>query len=431
MADGSVKAIEHIAVGDEVRSDHGVGRITLVERLDRSSRPLYSVNGLHIRATSGHPFRTADQGGPLRRAIDPWHLMDTVPTIIAQGVGTLAPGVTVAGVGSGGPQAVVVSEVATHNPAGHNEFVYDLLVDNGGERYGIYHVGGPEIFLAVDAETPDTLYDIPSTAGVASAMDTALSAVRKHLVEPFPRVRTVLAGIDLPACKEDGRSAGNKEREQPLHADQFRRNGQWDEHVSALGTELVRQFGRTIRRRSWTGWCAEASEPTPDDRLTVLVHDIELLGDVRVDGEMDLELRLRGRDSEDCLRRLGVGRSRWHLTPDAVVDFGGVSTWRGSTALVGKLWIGNRFIGHFRIPACADGTDHFLFDAAGVAVGRITVCQRRPSPTALASQLSRAISWTSHDAEAFAVGIGRRLGRRVTERVTPRPVDLPPDSCRA
>ncbi len=423
MADGSVKAIEHIAVGEEVMSDRGVGRVTLVERLDRSSRPLYSVNGLHIWATSGHPFRTADQGGPLHRAIDPWHLMDTVPTVIAQGVGALAPGVTLAGVGSGGPQAVIVSEVTTHNPTGHKEFVYDLLVDNGGEGYGIYHVGGPDIFLAVDAETPDALYDIPSTAGVASALDTALSAVRKHLGEPFPRVRTVLAGMDPPVCKEDGRSAGDKEREQPPDADQFRRHGQWDEHVSALGTELVRQFGRAIRRRSWTGWCAETSEPTANDRLTVLVHDIELLGDVRVDGEMELELRLRSRDTEDCVRRLGVGRSRWHLAPDAVVDFGRVSTRRGSTALVGTLWIGTRVIGRFRIPTCADGTDHFLFDAAGAAVGRITVRRRRLSPTALASELARAISWTSQDAEAVAVGIGRRLGRRVTEMVTPRPAD--------
>jgi hypothetical protein len=71
MAEGSVKAIEQVKIGDEVQSADGPKRVVLIVSPLRAGRPLYGLNRLAVYFTAGHPFRTPVEAGPGRAAVDP------------------------------------------------------------------------------------------------------------------------------------------------------------------------------------------------------------------------------------------------------------------------------------------------------------------------------------------------------------------------
>jgi hypothetical protein len=433
MADGSVKAIEDIEIGDKVMSNDGAGTVALVEKPFRLGRTLYSVNGLQAFATSGHPFRAADDAGPRRRAVDPWNLIDAVPTMIADGVGALVAGVKLEAIGPEGPEATVVREVTSHSPDGtpEGEAVYDLVVDNGTRGHAVYYVGGPQTFLSVDSETADPLYDSASTVAVVAAMDAALDSVRRQVNDPATALPGILARIDPTGLRKAGGAAAqiapnrNAPRPEIPGAAYYLRDGAWDPHASALEIHLVRNYGRMFRRQCATGWRASTGRPSPNDRFTVCAQDVELLGDVPIDpgADFELELGLRGWSyTEDLVRRLTIssnGKSpRWHLTPDTVVDFGRIHQQVKPAALVGSLHLAGTLLGRFRTSVTEEtlsgvSVEHFLFDVDGKVVGRIAIDQRRVRSIDLVLERTRAKNWTTRDAWAVAIGTGRQLGKRL------------------
>ncbi|MEV6874538.1 Hint domain-containing homing endonuclease [Amycolatopsis sp. NPDC051128] len=437
MADGSVKAIEDIEIGDKVMSNGGVGTIALVEKPGRLGRTLYSVNGLQAFVTSGHPFRAADGPGPRRRAVDPWNLIDAVPTMIADGVGALVAGVTLEAIGPEGQETTVVREVTSHHPdeTPEGEAVYDLVVDNGARGHAVYFVGGPHTFLAVDSETADPLYDSASTLAVVAAMDAALESVHRYVNDPGTALPGILARLDPSSLRKAGgaaarlvpnRGAPRPEIPGPAY---YLRDGAWDPHASALEIHLVRQYGRMFRRQCATGWRASTGRPSPNDRFTVCVQDVELLGDVPIDPGtgIDLELGVRGWSyTEDLVRRLPIRsdgkKPRWHLTPDAVVDFGRIHQQVKPAVLVGSLHLAGTFLARFRASITEEtlagvSVEHFLFDVNGKVVGRIAIDQRRVRSTDFVLERTRAKNWTTRDAWAVAIGTGRQLGNRLAALV--------------
>lgn len=436
MADGSVKAIEDIEIGDKVMSDKGTGTVALVEKPGRLGRTLYSVNGLQAFATSGHPFRAADGPGPRRRAVDPWNLIDAVPTMIADGVGALVAGVKLEAIGPEGGETVVVRNVTSHHPDGlpDGQVVYDLVVDNGARGHAVYYVGGPQTFLAVDSETTDPLYDSASTIAVVAAMDSALESTRRHVNDPGTALPGILARLDPIGLRKAGgaaRVAPKLEVPRPglPGPAYYLRDGVWDPHASALEIHLVRHYGRMFRRQCATGWRASTGHPSPNDRFTVCVQDVELLGDVLIDpgADFELELEVRGWSyTEDLVRRLTIPSDgtnpRWHLTPDAVVDFGRIHQQVRPAALLGCLHLGGTLLARFRTSITEEtlsavSVEHFLFDLDGKVVGRIAIDQRRVRSADFVLERTRAKSWTTRDAWAVAIGTGRQLGKRLAALV--------------
>jgi hypothetical protein len=222
MADGTSRPISRIRTGDEVLTDTGPGRVTLVESPLAHARPLYRINDLDLYVTAGHPLRAID--GPARRAVDPWHLMDAVPTMTAAGVGRLTEGVRLAG-----PVTVTsVSEV------GGVERVYDLIVDNGGRAHAPYYAGGPRDFVLVDAESADPLHDVPTTLAIVAAMNAALPAVRAGA--PLPTLLADLAAHPTPAVDRPGIPG----------PEYYLRDGSWDSAAAGLETYLIRRYARSL-----------------------------------------------------------------------------------------------------------------------------------------------------------------------------------------
>ncbi|HEX6342107.1 hypothetical protein [Umezawaea sp.] len=399
MADGSVKPVQDVRIGDAVRSPRGTGKVVLVERPARRGRVLHSINGLDVRATSGHPFRL-DGPGPARAAVDPWCLVDEVPTMIADGVAALVPGVVLAG-------SVTVREVTPHEPeGGDDEPVYDLVVDDGHRGHAAYYVGGPDTFLVVDSETADPLHHVAATLGVVAAMEVALDAVRDHVPDPHTALPALLSRVDLTGAPP---TTGRPPIPGP---DLYHRDGEWDPHASALESHLVRRFGRVFRRHRATA--PRPGPASPDDRFVVHVRDVELLGDTPLtSSEVVVDLVLRGEDQAgDRVRRVVVGTdgARWHLTPDAAVDFG-APAW-GAT-LAGTLRTGDAVLGAFRATATEGEREHFLFSPGGTVVGRVAVDQLLTRPA------ERARAWSERDARAAAVDLGRHLGQQLVDLVRP------------
>ncbi|MGW5718760.1 hypothetical protein ACWEVP_21495 [Amycolatopsis sp. NPDC003865] len=402
MADGSVRPIEDVRIGDEVRSGAGIGTVVLAERPARGGRALYSVNGLNVFATAGHPFRSAE--GPLRRAVDPWNLVDAVPTMIADGVGSLAAGSRLTAFGG---EPLTIRELTAHepDPAVPDEVVYDLVVATGDRGHAAYCVGGPDAFVVVDAESADPFHDTAATLAVVAAMDVALEAVRERVADPHADLLDVLGTLDLSGI---GEAAGDgAERPEIPGPQYYLREGEWDPCASALETDLVRRCGRVFRRHCATGRRADAD---PDGPLVVCLHDVELLGDLPAVTALDIELCVRGDTTEDVVRRVTVPAARkrpgWYFAPDTDVDFGPLPP---SALLLGTLYAGEEPLGRFGMPLSGPGPgEQFVFGGDGTVIGRVAAGRHAPGPAAGAG---RATAW------ATAVAAGRHVGELLAARV--------------
>lgn len=441
LADGSVKPIERVVVGDVVHTNLGPRKVVLVESPRRAGRTLHRINGLDVFATAAHPFRAARATGPRRFALDPWALVDAVPTMIGGGVGTLAAGVALAGAGRDGAREVVVTEITPVPPNGEDELVHDLVLERWEKGHPTYHVGGPECFLAVDAEAADPMFDLPSAIAVVSALETALPSCRANVADPVHELSAHVASLSLgehlrPAFKSawDPTSARVDIRAMPGPS-LYMRDGRWDSWASMLEAHLVRSFGRRLRRELATAWRGRRLEPEMADRLAVCVHDIELDGESGAPpgSAVEVEVCLRGVAPEHVpVRTLDFPASdqlRWHLVADRTLDFGRVPPWVRAAFLVGTVRARSAersggasvLLGRFRAAVRASpagGTEeHFLFAPSGRVCGRIALDQRRVLGQDLTAESRLALGWSRHRVWAMAAALGRRLGRQLTARV--------------
>jgi hypothetical protein len=438
MADGSVKPIERVQVGDLVLSQLGPRKVVLIESPRRGKRTLYQLNSLDLFVTSGHPFRAANPAGPLRLAIEPWVLLDAIPTMTAAGVGTLDEGALLAGRSRGDGKSVLVTHIDRHEVGDGDAgqvCVYDLLLENWEKGYATYFVGGPETFLAVDAETADPLHDLPGTAAILAAMEVALPACRDKLTDPerqLPVILSRLGGAEWSALQ--GRAARQAEpsemvRRPPIPGPAFyMRDGAWDPHASLLEHHLVRQFGRVLRREAASGWRGATGAPAPGDHLAVYVHDVEWLGESPLPGGTAgaVQLQLRGWTFatdlvEEVAFRTG-DRPTWHLTLDRSVDLGRIPAGVPSAALVGAVVTELHTVGRFRAVVDAGSlqggaSEQFLFAPGGEIIGRIALELRRVARPGLVMERRRAEQWTERHALAAAIGLGRQIGHAIASQL--------------
>jgi hypothetical protein len=433
MADGSVRRVEDVRVGDEVRSTLGPRRVVLVEAPLRAGRTLYRVNGLDVFATAGHPFRTVANTGPARVAVDPWALVDLAPTTAGGGVGPLAPGVALAGADLAGPREVVVHEVTPvpDRYADDGERVYDLVLESWERGHASCYVGGPALFVAADPETSDPLYDIPTTLAIVAAMEVAVESCRAHVADPARALSARVAGLSVrDAAGEALRTVSAPQGRPRLPAIPgpafYMRDGAWDAHASLLEAHLVRHHARRLRREIATGWRTPTGVAKAGNHLALCVHEVELVGaGVPAGAAVQVELRLHGAGTDERVRTVDLGTAeapRWHLVADRMVDFGPEGLCAGSPFIVGALRVDGRVVGQFRVAAGQEtvrggAQEPFLVAPDGTVIGRVGVEQRRVSAEDLARERELAAGWNRRRVTAMAIEVGRSLGRQLVARV--------------
>ncbi len=430
MADGSVKPIETIQLGDTVLSSLGPRKVVLIETPKRGGRHLFQINSQQLFATSAHPFRSARGKGPLRLAIDAWALFEGIPTMIADGIGLLQEGVELAGWANGTHQNVKLAQLATHEANSVDECVYDLLLEDWTKDHPSYFVGGPDTFFAVDSETADPMHNIPGTAAILTALQAVLPISRQFLTEPNAQLPHLLASLKLDDLRSLAHAAESTQTNgkpklppMPDPTEFYRLNGAWDPHASALEFHLVKQFAPSLRREAAMGWRLPNVIPTQNAHFTVCVHDLLLLGEAAIPANTPVEIKLTLRgwsDSGDLVKTVAVDACpspRWLLLVDHVLEFGRFQSPAPSGSLIGTIAIGDAILGQFRTVTTetlqASAVEHVIFDGAGQIVGRIGMEQRQLSADDFVEECKLATQWTGRHAAVMGISLGQSIGQKL------------------
>ncbi|NPD29775.1 hypothetical protein [Corallococcus exiguus] len=171
MADGSLKHIEQIKAGDQVRTRSGSAHVLATPTLVLQNEEVYGFNNLGFLFTGTHPFLTlnaAGQGAKLA-CVQPVDLMNTVPTLSTLGIATLGPGCPpLMGWARNAPTPIPVTSLQTQLRTGDTT-IYDLVVDFDPQGLSEYIVGDGTTMCVVSSEVP--------LFGVAPLASSALSSV--------------------------------------------------------------------------------------------------------------------------------------------------------------------------------------------------------------------------------------------------------------
>lgn len=435
MADGSVKAIELIVIGDQIQSTSGPKKVVLVESPKRAGRSLFQLNNLNVFATAGHPFRTTGTMSATRTAIDPWALIDSVATMTESGVATLQKGIQLQAYAAGNVRAITIDHIEEITDTGDkDELLYDLIIERSVTETHSYFVGGPDTFIAVDAETADPLYEPSSTIAVVTAMEMAHASSKQFLTDPVTQLPGVLAQVQLPPSYTRTRALalavpeGKATRPKIPELSFFMNGEQWCPHASMLEGYIVRHFSRTLRRETAMGWRTSVEQYADNDQLSIVVHDVQCVGDIALtpNSTLSIELRLRGMDpGEDIVRQLEKPLSdkpSWHVSFDQSVSFGKILRSEVGVTLVGYVHndkkVLGQFFAHIDIDTNNSGTtEHFLFGPTGAVIGRIAIETRRQSEQSAAEEAKQKSLWTNRNASAIASALGQEIGQQIRDQL--------------
>ncbi len=453
LADGSTQPISTIQPGDLVYTNTGPRKVVLVESPLRAGRTLYQLNGQQLFATAAHPFRTAAPHSAKRAAVDAWTLSDSIPTMSAEGVLTLAPGLTLSGLEANTPVNIPLTQLVAHTTGGSvlvteagaanaasgsqsdtevafPQHVYDLILESWERDHPVYYVGGPQSFFAVDAETADPLVDIPTTTAIVTALQEILPVSRQQLTDPATQLPRLFAQLQhAPLC--DALSPAQPLQRPGIPAPEFyMQNGQWDAHASLLEYHLVRRLSRFIRRETAMAWRPRPSLPAAGDHLVVAFHDMEFTGHTPLPPATDMEIcfTITGWPAMEGNRRQLIiparNQPRWQYFADQLIDFGAIRTTAPAATLWGTLQTAGRLTGQFRVAITeallqGSGGEHFIFDADGNVIGRIALELGRATPPALQASNTLSTRWQRHHALATGAGLGKAIAASLTALLQP------------
>lgn len=412
MADGSTKPIEEVRAGDVIRTTLGPRPVLLVEAPPRASRMLYQPGELHVAATASHPFRASLSSAVRRLAVAPWALGDAVPTMLSEGIGTLEGGAVLSGAAADGTREVrvtVINELPASGDAA--EAVYDLIV--GESNSPAYYVGGPEVFVEVDAETADPAFHVPTTAAIAVMMHALLPVVRQH--PPADTIQLLRHAIGSVAVRDVIAAAGSAEALTSLPGvpgpDFFKLpDGAWNAQASVIESQLVRRFSRALRREAASGWRRKGAA-LPAGDVTVVFHDFDLIDSVvPADRPAAITVELCDTDVVQALPVAPAAVARGLVAVDAALNFAGL---RNDAVFMATVSVGGQPIGRARIPSGTEGVEHFLFAPNGSIIGRIAIEQVRTAPASSA--------WTTSTATAMTAGLAQRIAARIIAAIPSPP----------
>jgi hypothetical protein len=431
MADGSVKPIEQIQLSDQVQTHLGPRKAILIETPKRGNRTLYQINNLDLFATEGHPFRAAETA-PMRLAINPWAVLDGIPTMIAAGIGYLTRGAMLLGRENQATKNLVVNQLVPHSASNQDECVYDLLLENWTKDHPTYFVGGPDTFLAVDSETADPMYNILGTAAVLTAMQMALSDCRQYLTHPNAQLPALLTGLHLSDLRSSAHQTfsalAGENLKLPAIPDPmfYMQNGVWDAHASALEFYLVRHFSFRFRREAKMGW-RSSSASSSSDHFNLCVHDVFLIGEAAIplNAPIKIQFNLRGwSESGDVVQMITVKpvvKPTWALFLDQVVDFGQTNSAARLGAVIGMIQVGDKIWGRFRANITESNqttsVDHFIFGLSGQIIGRISFEQRWVAHQDFLAEAQQSQQWTSRQAATMAIRLGQQIGHKLSAQI--------------
>lgn len=426
MADGSTKPIEEVCVNDVVYTQLGPRKVVLCEQPERDNRRLYAINGLNLSVTSAHPFFCA--GNDARYcAIEPWALIDGIPTFAPAGVATLKPGLRLLAWDNGSPGEISVERVEQQEApkADSKEYVYDLLLENWERDHPAYFVGGPSQFIAAAAETVDPLHDPAASIAIITALELATATSREYVSTPAAQIPAILKNIDLAKVAGQARKLSKlylagKTFERPSIPDQsfYLYQDRWDPHAALLDHYLAGYFGRWMRAEVQAGWRHQYTGN--DGEVWLLdIHDIELINQPFPAGQsltLALDLSDAGLNDVSYTTDL-LAAPTWSLRLDETLELG-ESPQKEVFSLYGKISTADGMSWQFHLHSSVRNpqqnvSDLFLFTPGGDIVGRIAVSLRTVSREQRLAECENRGQWKRRDKHTYAYALGRQLGLQI------------------
>lgn len=309
MADGTVKAVKDVRQYDIVQTTQGPRGVLMVETPRLGDRDLWNINELQLWVTEGHCFRSASKELFKRIALNELVCMDSAPTMFMSGeaVGKCKIGSEIVAKckssqsisdGSVEVRSVTLCDKskAIQSSKSEQNRVYDIILKNWWLDDAAYFVGGPDTFLAVDAETSNPMSDGATSAAILAAMDVALSVCDNYEIEARRLVSRCLLNIDLAELEtratEMMQTVYTCVEPQSLVIPKVElyetEDGSWNEIASYMEYFLISKFGRWIRSVIRNRAEPSVKYARPDDKLTIGIHDIELRGDFGIPANSSL-----------------------------------------------------------------------------------------------------------------------------------------------
>ena len=167
MADGSLRNIETISPGEQVKTPAGQAPVLLVSMPLRAGRELYTINQRQFRFADTHPFVQFGAGAEHAgyASANPMRLIEDAPFFSLFGVAPLLgeKGASLRRYGPGGDQAETVRELtAASAETNDGELLYDLILNFEESGSSEYYAGdtGAQYLVASEMPPPYTVPDI-------------------------------------------------------------------------------------------------------------------------------------------------------------------------------------------------------------------------------------------------------------------------------
>ncbi|WP_396587032.1 hypothetical protein [Bermanella sp. R86510] len=189
MADGSLKNIEQVEVGEQVKTPQGNKPVKVVAQPLRLNRQLYSFPGCNFEFSASHPFVLYDaaknEQAPYLAAVDPMGLIDLIPSASSIGVVTIGQGLgqkLATYNAASSIEATVINSVNTDPDIGHeDDILYDLIIDFGDNGLSEYFVGDEHSQFLVASEIPRFDISPQATEALSLMMQGSMQTVIDEL----------------------------------------------------------------------------------------------------------------------------------------------------------------------------------------------------------------------------------------------------------
>lgn len=436
MSDKSTKPIELIVKGDVVHTQLGPRKVVLVETPKRHGRKLIHIDKLNLSLTIAHPLISAEEKKGKYLTVDPWGLIDGIPTSTLDGVVKLCSGSKLKALKNSEEVSYSVQEIQEASNGKDEELVYDLILENWETDFPCYYVGGPEYFIATEAETVNPLHEPLVSTAIIAILNKVRDVSRGKIKNPEASLHHLIYNLDMEELKRSALDKLNQdvsgvEMSFPSipKPDFYLHDGKWDVHASLLEYYLVRHYGRWLRSEIYNGWRNNLSSTNVGD-LVIDLNDLELIG-VPFTANKSLELKFslqdqHGKTMHTIDHQEGVlDKHFWRVHFDKSLVIGESKMVYQNGFLSGSIYCDQILAGTFRMAITpnmqsAKGSDLFIYNTENKIIGRINLCFRILPKTALLEEAKQHKLWTGQKMWNYALILGNLFGDKLVNLIEDR-----------
>jgi len=469
MADGHIKAIAEVKVGEKVRTPKGTATVNIVATPPRAGRKLVCINNLNFGFTETHPWMTysamAHQQSPLFAVAQPIALMESVPYFSTWGITHLtANNLELAGFSvEKGLNPTKIENLADYLITEQENILYDLIVEMDEDGVSEYIIGDGNHFFIVSSEVPRI-----KTAPLASFVMTTIlmnswRTLQKIIIssseEQYPKAlfhnlyvtSSNLMAHSLETIQKKDRQATNlnmallnspkaalKDLTQSF-MDSSGQNGlQYNQAMGYTFEILIRLFGEEIKGAIALGWrrFANLSEDNAQI-LAISVHHLDLFGTEAIPQNETLKVSLTLKQGNNTKTQELAHNSResvdsYYYTFNDVLYFDYGSSHRSETMIpTAILEIGFTtdsqkiplaFAGKIHLPRTLQGGYRKLsvaiLNPSQNMVGRLFLDLRLLTSEIMNEELSAKETWTINDSQNLAQGMAAIAPTLISEKAS-------------